>query len=411
MNGARHDLKMPSFGADMAKGTLVEWQVKKGDIIKRGDVIAVIETHKGAIDLDVFEDAIVEELLIKEGQQVTVGTAIATLRTMNDSLETPSRQQHIDEHSNKTEPAEKVQINNTLTETHQPKAALDSDFILASPAARALAAQQQLSLSRLAAENSQPLTLTMVKKAITKTEEAEPPIQEKSAQRKSGFDKNAMRQAISDTVTRSKQQIPHYYLSQRLDISALQSYLQNYNAQISVESRLLLNAPLLCAIARTLKTNPQLNGIYQDQQFIPSDSINLANAINLRGGGLVMPVIRDAQSLSAAAMMQQLKEQVARARTESLRASEMSNGSCTVTSIGDRGAEQMFAVIYPPQVAIIALGAPHQEALVIDDNIQIRSIINATIAADHRVSDGQVGARFLYQLNQLLQQPEQLWQE
>lgn len=410
MNESLHDLKMPSFGADMAKGTLVEWQVKKGDVIKRGDVIAVIETHKGAIDLDVFEDAIVEELLINEGQQVSVGTPIATLRTITGAIENTAQKQQIDEQSNKTEATEKVQINNTMTETNQTKA--DSDFILASPAARTLAAQQQLSLSRLAAENKQPLTLAMVKKALTKTQATEVQLsQEKLAQRKSGFDKNAMRQAISDTVTRSKQQIPHYYLSQRLDISALESYLQKYNAEIPIESRLLLSAPLLCAIARTLKTTPQLNGVYQEQQFIPSDSVNLANAINLRGGGLVMPVTRDAHSLSAAAMMQQLKEQVARARKESLRASEMSNASCTVTSIGDRGAEQMFAVIYPPQVAIIALGAPHQAALVIDNKVQIRSVIHASLAADHRVSDGQVGARFLYQLNQLLQQPEQLWQE
>ena len=151
MNGALHDLKMPSFGADMAKGTLVEWQVKKGEVIKRGDVIAVIETHKGAIDLDVFEDAIVEELLIKEGQQVSVGTPIATLRAITTSLETTSKQA-MDEQSNRTVPIEKPPISNAITKTHRLEA--EANFILASPAARALAAQQQLSLSRLAAEHT-----------------------------------------------------------------------------------------------------------------------------------------------------------------------------------------------------------------------------------------------------------------
>lgn len=122
-----------------------------------------------------------------------------------------------------------------------------------------------------------------------------------------------------------------------------------------------------------------------------------------------MPVIRNAQLLTAALMMEQLKEQVARARSSSLRVSELSDASFTVTSIGERGAEQMFAVIYPPQVAIIALGTAHQEALVIDGEIKVRTIMEATLAADHRVSDGHIGARLLYQLNQKLQKPEDLW--
>ncbi|MCP4322797.1 MAG: 2-oxo acid dehydrogenase subunit E2 [Psychromonas sp.] len=405
-NNSLHDFLMPSFGADMAKGTLVEWQIKKGDEIKRGSVIAVIETHKGAIDLDIFEDAIVEKLLVEEGQQVMVGTPIVTLRGL---LETANEQQIESQHNN-VPAAEKL----NSTDNNKKNSALpetENGFILASPAARSLATQHQLSLSALAAKNRQPLTLSMVQEVLTSLDSvALQPAPKKQNKQKSGFDKNAMRQAISETVTRSKQTIPHYYLNQRLDITLLEAYLQKYNADVSIESRLLISAPLLCAIARTLNANQQLNGLYQNQIFIPSDTVHLANAINLRGGGLVMPVIRNAQLLTAPLMMQQLKQQVSRARNASLRASEMTGGSCTVTSIGDRGAEQMLAVIYPPQVAIIALGSPHQEPLAIDNNIQICSVINASLAADHRVSDGQVGARFLYQLNQQLQQPAQLWQ-
>jgi len=291
-------------------------------------------------------------------------------------------------------------------------------FVLATPAARFFAREHQLSLTTLFPNHTKKIvTLTMVEaaiKALQSTQQAQQTNQVSASQKMTasatkGFDKNAMRQAISATVSRSKQQIPHYYLRQRLDISALEGYLLKINESLEVEQRLLLAAPLLCAIARTLMDNPQLNGEYNEDHFVSCETVNLANAINLRGGGLIMPVIRDAQTLSPAAMMEHLKQQVTRARNNSLVFSELSGGSFTVTSLGERGAEQMFAVIFPPQVAIIALGSPHREALVIDGEIQIRSVIEASLAADHRVSDGRTGARFLYQLNQLLQEPAALW--
>lgn len=401
-----HDLKMPSFGADMATGTLVEWLVKQGDSIKRGSVIAVIDTHKGAIDLDLFEDAVIEALLVEEGQQVTVGTPIARLRALTPSSAAEpltEEQESIDDNNSPEAPGE------VKDDTHRRERPNTANFILATPAARAFALKHQLSLAMLSsANNNQIVTLKMAEIAYLEPGQATV-AKKRENQQQSGFDKNAMRQAISETVTRSKQQIPHYYLSQRLDISVLEQYLQTYNSKVPAEQRILLAAPLLCAIARTLMKNRQLNGVYANNTFSASDTVNLANAINLRGGGLVMPVIRDAQTLSAPLIMERLKEQVERARSGSLRVSELSDSSCTVTSIGERGAEQMFAVIYPPQVAIIALGSAHQEAMIVEGIVQVRSIIEATLAADHRVSDGHIGARLLYQLNQQLQKPDELW--
>ena len=410
MSNMGHDLKMPSFGADMTEGTLVKWLVKEGEQIERGCIIAEIETNKGIIELDIFEDAVIEKLLIKEGEQVTVGTPIARLHSLSDTAtphqDVPSEVNVINEAETVADKKPTPPTTKIIPDEH--------DFILATPAARAFADRNKLSLHSVKAlnDNKKIITLAMVE-AIQK--EPSPAAQEKIAQttphppNKAGFDKETMRQSISDTVTRSKQQIPHYYLSQRLDITALEHYLHEYNAGVTPELRILLAAPLLCAIARTLMKNNRLNGLYENNHFSPGSTVNLANAVNLRGGGLVMPVIRDAQTLTAVLMMEQLKEQVSRARNASLRISELSGGSFTVTNIGERGAEQMFAVIYPPQVAIIALGTPHQEAMIIDGGIQIRSIIEATLAADHRVSDGHIGARLLYQLNQQLQKPEDLW--
>jgi pyruvate dehydrogenase E2 component (dihydrolipoamide acetyltransferase) len=431
MSSNEHDLNMPSFGSDMRKGSLTEWLIKEGDHIKRGDVVAIIETSKGAIELDIFEDSQVLKLLVKEGDKVAVGEPIARLRSATGTPTITNKNNNLTTSENA--------LDSITPETHTSKQAankhlpIHKNFVLATPAARQLARHLQLSLSAIFANNNNRIiTLAMVEQAsqdqdsnsqflsLTETPDKQvvsveqnsdlDSLQHKPTHTKVGFDKNAMRQAISDTVTRSKREIPHYYLSQRLDITALQNHLLGYNNSVPVSQRLLLAAPLLCAIARLLITNKQLNGEYLEGQFQSSETVNLANAINLRGGGLVMPVIRDAQNLSVELMMEALKQQVARARNGSLVASQLSGGSCTVTSIGERGAEQMFAVIYPPQVAIIALGSPHQEVLVIDDAMHIRSVIDASLAADHRVSDGHIGARFLYQLNQLLQNPEGLWQ-
>lgn len=387
MNGSLHDLKMPSFGADMAKGILLEWLVKEGQQIKRGDLIATIETHKGAMDLDVFEDAIVEKLLLKEGQKVTVGTPIAQLRALNNGS-----------------PTGLLTEQTSTDKRHFSKMRQSTaEFVLATPAARQLAAKQQLSLAEIATKNhNKVVTLSMVEAQLTSTS--------KNTESKRAFEQNAMRLAISDTVSRSNREIPHYYLSQPLDITTLEQYLHAHNATLPIESRILLAAPLLCAIAQTLLKNKLLNGEYKENTFFPSSAVNLANAINLRGGGLLMPVIRDAHTLTPPLLMDVLKQQVNAARSNSLRISELTGPSCTVTSIGDRGAQQMFALIYPPQVAIIALGSAHQQAMVVEGQIQIRSLIDATLAADHRVSDGHIGARFLYQLNQRLQKPEALWE-
>lgn len=449
MSNNEHDLKMPSFGSDMRKGTLTQWLVKEGDHIKRGDVVAVIETHKGAIDLDLFEDALIISLLVKEGEQITVGEPIARLRSIKDSENTPPRPANVaDINPSPVSATTAADIDpnpmstTTAADINQSPADEQADshltapkgFILATPAARSFAKQQQLTLNSLFPHKMNKIvTLTMVEQAIKQKQlnQQSPAIAENAvepadkqetakvtsnsapdraaATPKKGFEKEAMRQAISATVTRSKQQIPHYYLRQRLDITALEDYLLQVNASLAVEQRLLLAAPLLCAIARALMDNQQLNGEYIEGRFVASETVHLANAINLRGGGLIMPVIRAAQTLSPSEMMELLKQQVTRARNGSLLFSELSGGSFTVTSIGERGAEQMFAVIFPPQVAILALGSPHQEVMAVAGSIKIRSVIEASLAADHRVSDGRTGAHFLYQLNQLLQKPEALW--
>ncbi|WP_372742842.1 biotin/lipoyl-containing protein, partial [Neptunomonas sp.] len=202
MSTNEHDLKMPSFGSDMHNGCLTEWLVKEGDHIKRGDVVAVIETSKGAIELDIFEDAQVLQLLVKEGDNVAVGEPIARL----SAAKTSSKPATTNQENTLATPAKALNLTTIETSTSQPAAnnhlATHKNFVLATPAARQLAQQQQLSLAAICVNNNnRVVTLAMVEQA---SQDQDPNShQHKHTQVKTGFDKDAMRQAISDTVTRS----------------------------------------------------------------------------------------------------------------------------------------------------------------------------------------------------------------
>ena len=403
-------INMPSFGADMEKGSLTEWLVKPGALISRGDVIAVVETHKGAIELDVYEDGVVDALLLNVGQTVPVGTPLLRIRSQNES---PASIQHPDKPAASAQQKVVHEPENASTPKMSSTGEPDlnkSSHITVSPAARRLAEQQGIQLDRI--EGSGPngaVRLQDLKSHLAQKVQPSSPLQTYATKQTRTFDFDGMRQAIAATVTKSKRAIPHYYLSLDLDITQLEEYLARYNASQPLEQRMLLTAPLLCAIARGLTKQPQLNGLYQQERFKPADNVRLANAVNLRGGGLIMPVIVNAEQLDAAQMMLQLSELVDKARTGCLRFSQLNDASFTVTCIGERGADAIIPVIYPPQVAIIGLGRARRAPAVVNDVIEVRSIMAASLAADHRVSDGHQGSRFLHQLNKQLQQPEELW--
>ncbi len=386
-------ITMPSFGADMEQGVLTEWLKQPGDKVQRGDVIAVVETDKGAIELDVFDDGVLAEQLIPVGKRVPVGEPIAMLQLDSEPESQPSLAKAPEPVQAETVP----QAANEPIVVVQPMLDIDADFTLASPAARKLAKEKQIDLSGLKGSGPGGAVLLRDIQGAPEAPAAPPSASE------------AMRSAITSTVTRSKREIPHYYLGHTLQLDRLEQALETHNNELPPEQRLILLAPLLCAIARTLVKFPQLNGKMQNDDFQPDDGVDLANAINMRGGGLLMPVIQQAQDLAAPEMMVQLTGFVERAKANNLRSSDLQPASFTVTNIGDRGSDSILGVIFPPQVAILGLGRPRDIAGVDAGKLCVQRVMTASLSADHRVSDGHVGARFLHQLNKLLQKPEALW--
>jgi pyruvate dehydrogenase E2 component (dihydrolipoamide acetyltransferase) len=209
-------------------------------------------------------------------------------------------------------------------------------------------------------------------------------------------------------MSRSKREIPHYYLLQTIPMQRAADWLTAYNEKRPVAERVLMGALQLKAVALTLKDFPDLNGFWKEDAHQPSQAVHVGVAISLRQGGLVAPAIHDVAELPLGELMKALADLVRRARAGSLRSSEMSDPTITVTNLGDQGVDATFPVIYPPQVAIVGFGRLATRPWAEDGMIGAVPTVVASLAGDHRASDGHRGARFLAALAALLQEPEKL---
>jgi pyruvate dehydrogenase E2 component (dihydrolipoamide acetyltransferase) len=362
------EFKLPSLGADMDEGKLLEWKVKPGDKVKRGDVVAVVDTTKAAVEVEIWEEGTVHELIAKPGETIPVGTVMALLLAAG---ETPQAQ------------------------------AIDRKKI--SPAARKRAADLGVDVEKIQGTGPGGAVTAEDVQKLAGLSPATEKVPEKIA------DKNLeMRRAIAAAMSRSKREIPHYYLSETIPMLRASEWLAGENEKRPVTERLLMAALYLKATALACRSFPDMNGHYRDGAFAPAASVHAGVAISLRQGGLVAPAIHDMEKLTLSEAMRNLADLVKRARAGSLRSSEMSDPTITVTNLGEGGVESVFAVIYPPQVAIVGFGTMARRPWVQEGEVRAAPTVVASLAADHRASDGHRGALFLAEIAGLLQQPEKL---
>ncbi len=223
-----------------------------------------------------------------------------------------------------------------------------------------------------------------------------------------GLDLDAMRAAIAAAMARSKREIPHYYLSHQVDVTPSEQWLARTNATRPPDNRLLLGLLAVRSVALAVRGFPAFNGFYREGSFEPASAVHVGVAISIRGGGLAAPALHDADRTPVDELMARMRDLVQRMRAGRLRSSEMSDPTITVSSLGERGVDALYGVIYPPQVAIVGFGKVVARPWVIDGAIGPRSTVTITLAADHRVSDGHAGALFLARIGELLQEPEKL---
>jgi len=372
------EFTMPSLGADMEAGTLVAWLKKPGEAVKKGDIIAEVETEKGIIEIECFTNGTLERTLVEPMTKVPVGTVLAIIREEGK----PSAE---------LKPAPQL-----------PTA--ETGRLRVSPSAKQRAAELGVDLSTVQGTGPEgAITRQDIERAAAKLAVASP------AKPGTEADKQArMRQTIAAAMSRSKREIPHYYVSTTIDMSRALAWLNEENLKRPVKERLLYGVLLLKAVALALKEVPELNAVWKDSEVMRSEAIHVGLAISLRQGGLIAPALHDTDKQSLGDLMRNFRDLVNRARAGALRSSELSDPTITVTSLGEQGVESVYAVIYPPQVAIVGFGKLVERPWVVDKQIVPRSVLTATLSADHRVSDGHRGALFLAAVDRLLQEPGRL---
>lgn len=396
------DFRMPQLGADMADATLTEWLRKPGETVTHGDIVAVVETDKGAIEIEVFEDGVIDNLLVEPGTKIPVGTVMATIDGAGNGAGAPPS-------ADETVPVEIASPPIVKAAPIQPRSPVRAagDRIRISPAAARLAAELGVDTRSLAGTGPQgAIRIADVEAAAKEPELAITPTAATAAAPKTPAD--AMRRAIAAAMERSNRDIPHYYLSTTIDMTHALDWLSQANEQRSVTERLLYSVLLIKAVARALEDFPELNGFWRGDGFQPADGIHIGWAISLRGGGLVAPALHDAGKMAFDPLMGALRDLVKRARAFHLRSSELSDPTITVTSLGEQGVEAVQGVIYPPQVALVGFGKIVDRPWVVDNDVQPRPVLQASLAGDHRASDGHRGGLFLSAIDHLLQEPETL---
>lgn len=482
------EFRMPSLGADMDVGTIVEWLVKPGDAVRRGQIVAVVDTAKAAIEIEAFEEGVVTEILIGIGVKVPVGTPLAMIGTAVpaaaaapaaaavpaaapaavSSIPSTERTESMaqasgappirhprgrpapshpratppshpsatpPEHPRATPPvrhlahqlgvdldaipgtgpdghitrddvlrATPATTSPTQSPLGQPAGHGSGERLRVSPRARRIAAERGIDLAHAIATGGAGAVLGAdVERAA---EAPRPP----AAQLPAAADekKAAMRTAIANLMSRSNAEIPHYYVTQMVDLAAVLAWLRTHNAALPVAKRVLPAALFLRATVLAAAAVPDLNGHWVDGALRIAERIDLGVAVATRGGGLVTPAIPDAGPLRIDDLMAALSDLVVRARRGNLRQAEMAGASITVSSLGETGPDALYGVIFPPQVALVGIGGIVERPWAVNGMLTVRPTVTVALAADHRASDGRTASAFLATFAHALQNPEEL---
>jgi pyruvate dehydrogenase E2 component (dihydrolipoamide acetyltransferase) len=363
------EFRMPSLGADMTAGTLRAWIVKQGDHVQRGDIIAEVETQKGIIDIEVFESGIIGELLVHENEKVPTGTLLTSIL-----------------------PAE-AKIVPAVTSLQR---------LRASPLARKIAAEGNIELGKITGTGpGGAITRHDAEDyiaSIKKTETHELPAPE---------EKTEIRQAIAELMSKSQQEVPPYVVKTIVDMEPCLKHLSDLNSGKPERERILVIALIAKAVAVAAKEFTKLNGWWRGE-FISSEEVTLGIVVSLRSGGIVVPVIKNADRLSLDQIMNRITDLILRSRAGHLKGSDIELPSITLTSLGDVGVESLTGIIYPPQVALIATGGVINRPWAVDHMLTVRPSIELSLSADHRATDGIYGSNFLSKVKTLLHEPSLL---
>jgi pyruvate dehydrogenase E2 component (dihydrolipoamide acetyltransferase) len=403
------EVVMPQMGADMQEGTILRWLKREGDAVRRGEIIAEIETDKANVEIEAYESGILRRILLPEGTTVPVGQVIAIIAAPEDDVSRYEREAAPVAAAGVTPPKPAAAV------PERPAAAAEAPTaeagrVRASPAARRLAEELGVDLSRVQGTGPDGRILRRDVEAAAKAleaapvAEAAPPAAAPAEAPAAAPAMSRMRQAIARRMTQSKREAPHYYLTMDIDMTEAERLRRQLNEAAEGEVHISVNDVIVKAVAKALRRHPIFNSWFVDGRVQQQEALNIGVAVALEEG-LIAPAILDCGRKSLAEIARASRDLAERARSGVLKAEEYSGATFTVSNLGMYEVETLIAIIPPPQAAILGVGVVRKVPVVRDGEIVVREQMKVALSADHRVTDGAQGARFLAELRNFLENP------
>jgi pyruvate dehydrogenase E2 component (dihydrolipoamide acetyltransferase) len=422
-------ISMPKLGFDMAEGLLVRWVKLEGEAINKGDVLAEIETDKATVEVESSVSGTVARHLVEKGTSVPVNTPIAIIALPGEKLEEVAAGAAAPSAPAAPAPkAEEPKSRDVVPADEVTAPVAVSSEVKASPLARKMAIDADLDLRGMrgsgpdgrivkrdveAALKAPPAVAAPVAAAAPSAAPAPTPVKaapvfmpgEVPADQHIPLDR--LRTAIGRRMAESKQQVPHFYITSEYDVAELLRIRVEVNSFQPEDAKLSVNDFIIKAIALTLCQFPNLNASLGEKEIIRHGHVNVGVAVAVEGG-LLTVVCKDADQKPLRQISAEIKEMVARARLGKVRPDDIEGSTFSISNLGMFGVEHFAAIINPPEAAILAVGAAKQVPVVVDGGVTVGSRMQATISADHRVTDGAEAAQFMQALGTFLEHPLRL---
>ncbi|MSQ11789.1 MAG: 2-oxo acid dehydrogenase subunit E2 [Dehalococcoidia bacterium] len=387
------EVVMPQMGYDMTEGTVLKWLRHEGDQVSRGDILAEIETDKATVELESFGSGILRKIVVPEGEMVPVGEVIAFIGTADEALPP-------------LPPRPAAGKARAAAVTPSPSE------LRVSPIARKLAQERGVDLSRVTGTGpggrvterdvtaylERPPTLSAPPRPVPTATPAEGLVE-----------LSRMRQAIARVTSRSKQEIPHYYVTVEVDMRQAMEQRRQLNKSLESQGvHITVNDLIVKACALTLAKFPAFNASFIQGKAQRHAAINIGIAIALEGEGLILPAVLDCAHKSLAEIAKATKDLGERAHAHRLREQEYAGATFSISNLGSLEVDSFAAIILPPQAAMLAVGAVREQPVVRNGQVVAGQTMKATLSADHRLTDGWEAAQFLMEFKRLLEDPATL---
>ncbi len=408
------DIQMPRLSDTMEEGVIANWHKQVGDKVARGEVVAEIETDKALMELEAYDDGVLEKILVEAGTTVPIGEPIAVLGDGSGSAAEAAPAPATPAPATAEPAAEEAPAAPAPAAVETAAPAEPGSKPKASPLAKAVAKEKGVDLSTVRGSGPGGRIIRADIETAASAAPAEPtpaPAAQSGAPAVVSDDVEEIplsniRKVTAKRLTESKQNAPHFYLTSAIDVTELLEFRASLNERLQSAGgpKISVNDLIVKAVATSLRANPAVNVSFAGDKMLQHKRINLGVAVAIEGG-LVVPVVKDADRKSVSEIASESRELAGRAREGKLKLDEMSGGTFSISNLGMFGIEQFSAVINPPEAAILAVGAARDEVQVRDGEFVARKILRVTLSADHRAVDGAVGAAFLQQFTSLLEDP------